>query len=53
MPLDLTNDKSTLVQVMAWANFDPYVCRHMVSLGLNEFIDDPQCKQEVFQTESY
>ena len=40
MPLDLTGDKSTLVQVMAWfrqANVDPDLCRQMASLGLNEF----------------
>ena len=41
MPLDLTDDKSTLVQVMAWCrqaktNVDPDLCRHMASLGLNE-----------------
>ena len=47
MPLDLTDDKSTLVQVMAWcrqaashtwANVDPDLCRQMASLGLNELI---------------
>ena len=46
MPLDLTDDKSTLVQVMAWcrqrqainwAN-NPDLCRHMVSLGHNELM---------------
>ena len=45
MPLDLTDDKSTLVEVMAWcrqaqaitwANVDPVLCHHMASLGLNE-----------------
>ena len=43
MPLDITDDKSTLVQVMAWchqaitwANVDPDLCRKMASLGLNE-----------------
>ena len=42
MSLDLTDDKSTLVQVMAWqqaitwANVDPDLCRHMASLGPNE-----------------
>ena len=45
MPMDLTDGKSTLVQVMAWchqqqaitwANVDPDLCRHMVSLGPNE-----------------
>ena len=45
MPIDLTDDKSTLVQVMAcavrqqaiaWVNVDPYICRHMVLLGRNE-----------------
>ena len=41
MPLDLTDDKSTLVQVMAWCRqaTDPDLCHHMVSLGLNEFIE--------------
>ena len=44
MPQDLTDDQSTLVQVMAWcrhqaitwANVDPDLCRQMASLGLNE-----------------
>ena len=45
MRLDLTDDKSTLVQVMAgawrhqaitWANVDPDLCRHMVSIGHSE-----------------
>ena len=46
MPLDLTDDKSTSVQVMAWCRqatshylsqcFDPDLCHHMASLGLNE-----------------
>ena len=45
MPLDLTDDKSTLVQVLAWchqatshtwANVDPDLCHQMASLGLNE-----------------
>ena len=39
MPLDITDDKSSLVQVMAWcrqANVDPDLCRQMASLGLNE-----------------
>ena len=47
MPQDLTDDKSTLVQVMAcigavrqqaitWASVDPDRCRHMASLGPNE-----------------
>ena len=43
--LAFTNDKSTLVQVMVWcrqaqaitwANVDPDLCRHMVSLGHNQ-----------------
>ena len=36
-PQDLTDDKSTLVrqQAITWANVDPVLCRHMVSLGLN------------------
>ena len=47
MPLDLTGDKSTLVQVMAGAvrkqaitctNVDPDLSRHMESLGHNELI---------------
>ena len=45
MPLDLTDDKSAFVQVMAWChqapshyliNVDPYLCSHMMSLGHNE-----------------
>ena len=45
MPQDLSDDKSALVQVMAWyrrqqaitwANVDPDLCHHMVSLGPNE-----------------
>ena len=45
MPLGLTDDKSTLVQVIAWCrqatsitwgNVDPDLCCHMVSLGHNE-----------------
>ena len=43
MPLDRTDDKSTLVQVMAWwqqaiswASVDLDPCRHMTSLGLSE-----------------
>ena len=45
MSLDLTDDKTTLVQVMAWcvrqqaitwADVDPDLCRHMASLGPNE-----------------
>ena len=42
MSLDLTDDQSTSVQVMAvrqqaitWANVDPDLCRHMASLGPN------------------
>ena len=38
MKLDLTDDKSTLVQV--WANVDPDLCRHVASLGHNELISD-------------
>ena len=47
--LDLTDDKSTLGQVMAWcrqattitwANFDPDQCRHMASLGHNELMSN-------------
>ena len=49
MPLDLTDDKSTLVQVLAWchqatshtwANVDPDLCHQMASLGLNELKKD-------------
>ena len=39
MPLDLTDDKSTLAvrqQAITWANVDTDVCRQMASLGLNE-----------------
>ena len=45
MPQDLTDDKSTLVQVwlgavrqqaITWAIVDPDLCRHMASLGHNE-----------------
>ena len=45
VPLDLTDDKSTLVQVLAWcnqatshtwANVHPDLCHQMASLGLNE-----------------
>ena len=45
MPLDVTGDKSTLVQVMlgavrqqaiTWANVDPDLCCHMMALGHNE-----------------
>ena len=41
--LELTDDKSTLVLVMAirqsaitWADVDPELCHHMPSLGRNE-----------------
>ena len=46
MSLDLADDKSTLVQVMAWcrqatshywANVDPVFCCYMASLGPNEW----------------
>ena len=53
MPLDLNDDKSILVQVMAWhqaitwANVDPDLCHHMVSLGHNEL---NQFKTIDFQT---
>ena len=45
MPLDLTDDKSTLVQVMAWgrqaqaitwSNVDPDLCRQLAPLAHNE-----------------
>ena len=47
MPLDLIDDKSTLIQVMAlcrqeqaitWASVDQDLCRHMVSLGHSELM---------------
>ena len=44
MPQDLNDDKSTLVQVMAWclqamlSHVDPDLCCHMASLSHNEFI---------------
>ena len=45
MPQNLTNEKSTLVQVMSWchqaitwANIDPDLCCHMASLGYKELI---------------
>ena len=47
MPLDLTDDKSTLVQLwlgairqqaITWANVDPSLCGQMASLGLNELM---------------
>ena len=47
MPQVLTDDKSTLVQVMvgavrqqviAWANVDSILCRLMMLLGHNELI---------------
>ena len=43
LSLDLTDHKSTLVQVMAWqkaltwANIDPVLCHHTTTLGHNEF----------------
>ena len=45
IPKDLTDDKSTSVQVMdlavrqqaiTWANINQELCRHMASLGHNE-----------------
>ena len=36
--LDFTDDQSTLVQVITWANVDPDLCRHMASLSHNELI---------------
>ena len=39
MPLDLTDDKSTLATrqpTITWAYVDPDLCRHMASLGHNE-----------------
>ena len=40
MQQNLTNEKSTLVQVMAiiWASVDPDLCNHMTLLGHNELI---------------
>ena len=51
MLLDLTNEKSTMVQEMAWcrhwqhqaiswANVDPDLCGHMASSGDNELISE-------------
>ena len=58
MPIDLTDDKSTLVQVMAWclrqqaitwATIDPDLFRQMVSLGNNVLTGTdkllPRCQQ--------
>ena len=36
MPEKLTNNKSTLVQAIAWAKVDSVLCRHVASLGPNE-----------------
>ena len=42
MPLNLTDEKSTLVRVMAWCRqFDPDLCRQMASLNLND--ETPMC----------
>ena len=50
MPQDLIDDKSTLVQVMAWCreattiartSVDQYLQRHMASLGPNELSISP------------
>ena len=38
MPKDFTDDKSTLVEVITWANVDPVLYLHMASLGHNELI---------------
>ena len=40
MSLDFTDAHSTLAQVVAitWANVDPDLCSHMVSLGHNEVL---------------
>ena len=52
MPLDLTDDESTLVQVMAWCHqatshyLSQCWLRFMVSLGLNELIVN--CKGIIF-----
>ena len=46
MPLDLTNDESTLVQV---ANVDSDLCRHMASLGHNELT---HCHLEIVRRSS-
>ena len=42
MSLDLTNDKSTLVQVMAWCR--QVICRHITSLGHNELTCNKICR---------
>ena len=38
MPQDLTDGKSTLVQVITLADVDPNLCHTMISLGHNELI---------------
>ena len=55
MQLDLTDDKSTLVQVMAlrqqaitWASVNQDPWRHMVSLGHNELIWSPLCQHPLY-----
>ena len=54
MPMDLTYDKSTLVQVMAitWASSDLVPCCHIASPGQNELIDY-QTKQLYLVTEAH
>ena len=63
MPLDHTDDKSTLVQeclgavrqqTVTRANIDPDLCRHLGSLGHNELIwqSSLQFAQLVILTES-
>ena len=41
MPLDLIDDKSTLVQVMAWCQCCPDLCHHMASIGHIELLIAP------------
>ena len=36
MSLDFTDDQSTLVQVINWANVDTDLCRHMALLSHSE-----------------
>ena len=49
MPRELSDDKSALVQVMAWpqANVDSDLCRRIASLGHNELTGNSQIKFSV------
>ena len=37
MLLDLTDDESSLIQAITWANVDSNLYRYMESLGYNEY----------------